>query len=242
MRLTRYFYSLTQKTIERFHKKDSGISIYMFHQVNDKKAEWKDPGVCITESAFKGFIEALEKKSYNFISVDELSAETTYESGKKIALTFDDIFQDAYRNAFPILNKKRIPYCVFITENYVDKPGYITSDELKELAQQPLCTIGYHTKNHKLMRDLRPEEIQDEIDCRHFENKIGRSVQVFAFPYGSVYACSRKSIQMANAYGYLLVFSTIRASCTQKWIKKRFRFIPRINVCENNFRRILENT
>lgn len=231
-----------QKIIEHLHRADLGVNIYMFHQVNDLRKEWQDNSVCITKSGFFDFIEALEEKSYEFISVDELNETNGYGKEKKAVITFDDIFQDAYENAFPILIKKNIPFCVFIAENYIDKPGYITSDELEKLAQESLCTIGYHTKNHAVMRGLQSSEINNELDCHNFECRIGRRIQYFAFPYGSIYACSFKSIKMAIRYKYKLAFSTISISCSEKWLKNKYKFIPRINVNEDNFRHILERT
>lgn len=241
MRILRYYFSFIQKLIEFAHRKDKGLNVLMFHQVSNDIKEWKDSGVCITESGFLHLIEELEKKSYEFISVDKLNEIQDNGDKRAVLLTFDDIFQDAYKNAFPILIKKGIPFCVFIAENYIDQQGYITSDEAAQLARQPLCTIGYHTKSHSIMRKLTDRDIEDELDCRSFESRIGQPVEVFAFPYGSVYACSYKSIRMANRCKYSLVFSTIKAPCTIKWMKKRQKFIPRININENNFRCILKN-
>lgn len=240
IRTPRYFYSMIQKMIECLHRKDLGVNIFMFHQVDDEKKAWNDYNVCITKSGFLRFLEGLEDESCQFISVDALNEIQNHENGKKVVLTFDDIFQDAYKNAFPILIEKNIPFCVFIAENYIDKPGYITSDELEQLSQQPLCTIGYHTKNHGMMRTLSSSEIEYELDCHDFARRIGNRIRYFAFPYGSVYACSLKSIQAAAEQPYALVFSTISTACTKKWMKKKYKFIPRININEDNFRKILE--
>nr|WP_288723690.1 polysaccharide deacetylase family protein [uncultured Sellimonas sp.] len=237
----KYFYSFMQKMIEYRYRKNKGINIYMFHQVNQDRKNWLDSHVCITEESFKKFIYGLKKANTRFLSVKDLGrVKNNLENVPSAVLTFDDIFEDAYKYAFPILKENNIPYCVFITENYIDKKGYITTQELNNLLEEPLCTIGYHSKNHILMRKLSNEKISDEIECCEFEEKIGKKISYFAFPYGSVYACSKKSIKIAKDKNYKLIFSTVSVPCTQLWIEKGKSFIPRINVNEENYEKLLE--
>ena len=141
----RYLYSLIQKCIEKAGKNADGLRIYMFHQVNDNKKTWNDNGVSITKFGFEEFVEVLQAKGCNFLSVEELSIDKA--KSNNVIITFDDIFQDAVDNAIPFLIEKSIPFCVFITENYIDLEKFLSSESLKALINEPLCTIGYHTKN-----------------------------------------------------------------------------------------------
>lgn len=233
----RYLYSLIQKFIERVGKNADGLRVYMLHQVNDNKKEWKDHGVSITKFGFEAFIEALQAKGCNFLSVDDLSIANA--ESNNVIITFDDIFQDAIDNAIPFLIERSIPFCVFISDNYIDSEDFLSSASLKAIADEPLCTIGYHTKNHRLMRSLTEMEVCEEIDCKEFEQLVNRSVPFFSFPYGSVYACTIKSIKKAKST-YKYAFSTLSIPCSKWWLKKIPFFIPRINICEANYKQKLE--
>jgi peptidoglycan/xylan/chitin deacetylase (PgdA/CDA1 family) len=235
----RYFYSGIQKIIEHHYRNKMGVNIYMFHQVNDDKSRWKDHGVCITAEGFSQFIYTLKSKNCTFLSVDDLNLEIA-KTDRAAMITFDDVFEDAYHFAFPLLIENKIPFCVFVSEKLVDTEGYITSEELMELTKESLCTIGFHTKSHLLMRFLTTEQIESEVDCSSLENKIDKDIQYFAFPYGSVYACSQRSIDIIAKGKYLLSFSTIAVPCTPDAIMKHKNFLPRINVNEKNYKILLE--
>lgn len=233
----RYLYSFIQKLIEKTGKNTAGLRIYMFHQINDDKTEWKDRGVSITQSGFKMFIEGLQAKRCHFLALDDLSADKAKPGN--VIITFDDIFQDAVKNAIPFLVERNIPFCIFITENYIDSDGFLTSESLQELLDEPLCTIGFHTKNHKLMRFLTRKEVGEEMECIDFEKLVGRNISFFAFPYGSLYACTIRSILVAKRK-YTFSFSTVSIPCSKRRLKKAPYFVPRINICEANYRRKLE--
>lgn len=228
----RYFYSAIQKTIElKYRQCDKGCRIYMFHQVNDEKKFWKDPSVCITAQGFKKFIDRLMQEQKTFYSIEEL--ETAREG---VCLTFDDVFSDACENAFPYLQEKRIPFCIFVSLQYIGKEGYISERQLQQLKNEPLCTIGYHSNSHRMMRDLKLNEIEEEIDQTRLEQFLGKKCDFFAFPYGSLWACTKKSVQMVTKMKYKMAFSTIAVPCTEGWWRKHRFFLPRINVNEDNYR------
>jgi peptidoglycan/xylan/chitin deacetylase (PgdA/CDA1 family) len=235
----KYFYSGIQKITEHLYRNQKGVNIYMFHQVNDNISKWKDRGVCITVEGFSNFIHALRNRKCDFLSMDELN-QNNLKTDQSVVITFDDIFEDAYKFAFPILIDYKIPFCVFVSEYLVDTENYITGEELDKLSREPLCTIGYHTKNHLLMRLLTTEQVEFEVDCRDFEEKIGKEIKYFAFPYGSVYACSKKSIKIVKKKKYSFSFSTIAVPCTKRNIIKYSSFLPRINVAEENYKTLLE--
>lgn len=233
----RYLYSFIQKVIERTQRNAVGLRIYMFHQINDDRTAWEDKGTSITKSGFETFINGLEDKGCKFLALDDLSVDNA-EPGNVI-LTFDDIFQDAVKNAIPFLIKRNIPFCVFITENYINSGNFLTRESLQKLINEPLCTIGYHTKNHRLMRLLTLKKVREELECKNFEKLIGRNISLFAFPYGSIYACSYRSILEAKSK-YIFAFSTISIPCSKKSVQKMPYFLPRINICEENYKKKLE--
>lgn len=233
----RKVYSLQQKIIEFKYRKATGSAIYMFHQVNDDKNLWIDEDVCITYESFCRFIDTLQSKSIKFYPIEQL--EKYLDDSHAAFITFDDIFADAYENAMSFLEGKGIPYTVFITSNYVDKDPFISQDQLQKLKQSEFCTIGYHTKSHPLMRAIDIEKMKEEITAVHFVDFKSKEMKIFAFPYGSVYACTKESIKFVKKCGYRMGFSTIAVRCSQKWFENNRWFLPRININEKNYTKVL---
>ena len=81
--------------------------------------------------------------------------------------------------------------------------------------------------------------MQDEITYGDFYEDNLQDKKIFAFPYGSIYACTKESILFVQKSGYDMSFSTIAARCNRKWFEKNKWFLPRINVNEKNFIKVI---
>ena len=59
-------------------------------------------------------------------------------------------------------------------------------DELRELAQDPLVTIGAHTKSHFALAKLPEADTRAEIadSVARIERELGRPCRHFSYPYG----------------------------------------------------------
>lgn len=175
------------------------------------------------------FYEIIKKYTNLFISIDDIS------SHNGIVLTFDDVKESVYSYAYPLLKKMKIPFTIFITTNYIDKKGYLSSEQVKELSQDNLCTIGSHMCTHRKTREMSNKEITNEwLESRQIIEKIiGRQIFHAALPYGSVSSCTNKSIRLGLQCGYKTV------STTQSLTYHSGRVIPRF-VYQNNKEFVLE--
>ena len=234
--LRRIYYGIIQRIKKlRYSLRKNNICVLTFHDVYDEKTD--DANLNISTERFKEFIERLKNRNVNFVGINEvLSGDTK----KKCVVTFDDSFEGAVLNAVPILQKLNIPYTLFVSPSLTGKKEYITSEQIERLRNDPLCTIAFHTKNHKYMRFLEIAEVQEEIDCKEFEERYGIKCDYFAFPYGSVYTCSRKNINAVENSKYKAAFSTIFGFASAKSIKKDGYFIPRIGVSDNSYKKVLK--
>lgn len=63
---------------------------------------------------------------------------------------------------------------------------YVTLKELKELAADPLFSIGSHTMSHPYLTQISPQEKKKEIsDSKAYLEKLtGKPVTALAYPYG----------------------------------------------------------
>ena len=115
-----------------------------------------------------------------------------------LAITFDDGFESVYAHAFPVLQEYSFPATVFLVTASCGRPSPWNSQTPK-IGPAPLATwdqiaemacggvdIGSHTLTHPDLTRLRPEEVENEIRSsrRMIEDRLGRLVSSFAYPFG----------------------------------------------------------
>lgn len=138
-----------------------------------------------------------------------------------VAVTFDDGYKSFLVNVLPVLRQNSIPATVFVATGYLGRtPGWIkqgthrdASEELLSgkdivaLVEEGVVGIGSHTVTHRSLSDalLSREEIRLELASskRHLEEILGRSIHLFAFPYG---AYDDRALLFAKEAGYRRVF------------------------------------
>mgnify|MGYP002875706357 CR=1 FL=1 len=105
---------------------------------------------------------------------------------KKILITIDDGFKSFYNEAWPYLKKNQIPFILFVSTKPVGKNGYMTWDEIKEIANSNIGFIGHHSHTHEYLIDMNNTEfIKDiEISTKIFKKKLGYVPQIFSYPFG----------------------------------------------------------
>jgi peptidoglycan/xylan/chitin deacetylase (PgdA/CDA1 family) len=86
----------------------------------------------------------------------------------------------------------------------------MTWSELRELAKDPLVTIGGHTKGHYAIGRLAEAEAREEMvgGARRIEQEIGQPCRHFSFPYGDELAAGPRDFEMAREAGFLTAVTT----------------------------------
>lgn len=86
----------------------------------------------------------------------------------------------------------------------------MTWDEIRDLAQDPLVTIGAHSKSHLALAKLTAEEARAEIadSVARIERELGRPCRHFAFPYGDASAAGPREFAMAQSLGLASAVTT----------------------------------
>jgi peptidoglycan/xylan/chitin deacetylase (PgdA/CDA1 family) len=115
-----------------------------------------------------------------------------------IHLTFDDGYSDNCEQAIPEVIRRGIPCTYFVTlENVLSGQPFEhdlrrgvpippnTLEQLRWMSRQGI-EIGAHTRNHRDMGLVTPENISNEIsDCANeLSGLICQPIRYFAFPYG----------------------------------------------------------
>ena len=203
--------------------------VLMFHSIGGDKDEFN-----ITVDQFENILKRLKEK--NVVRLEEWEAQKDF-----VCLTFDDVPESFYYNAFPLLQQYKLPFTIFVSCSLLDTDGYITTDMLKEMADSELCTVGSHGWSHGYFYELNEKEAREDLESskKHLTSLVGKEVGLFAFPYGSFYACGLKHKHLVSDY-YEYGFGTVAVPITTPSLLPMY-FLPRINVTEENYESIITN-
>lgn len=206
--------------------------IYMLHWIGDEKQDDETEPFRLSVEQFCLFLKWSKKQ--NVIHLKDWEGADNF-----IAITIDDVPENFYINAFPLLKKEEIPFTIFVNVSLLDKEGFITKEQLVEMSQCPLCTIGSHGVNHGEYALLDRTDAMNDLVCskRELEKIIGKPVEMYAFPYGSYYACGYRNKHIAGEI-YKYSFGTIASPITKPSLQRKY-FLPRINVDRNLIHNLL---
>jgi len=212
----------------------SAPSVFLFHEIIENEEEVQSK-FAISRSSFEKFLLRQLTSGYSPLTFETLS-ETILakrKNDRRFMVTFDDIYESVYSRAYPFLKEHDIPFIIFVSTELIDKPNYITINQLLELSADPLCTVGSHGCRHVMFRYLDEQEVEMEMknSKSYLENLTGKKVECFAFPYGRIVECSIRNIRQLSHSDYRFGFSAIKGNLKMQWFCGRF-FLPRINVEE----------
>lgn len=167
------------------------VPILVYHYVEFVKDQ-KDrtrKSLDIIPPVFEEQLRTLVNAGYNFITASELGQ---YLDGirllpkRPIVLTFDDGYEDFYTDVFPLLQKYHVKGTAYIISGAINKPNYMTLDQLKTVAKSGLVEIGAHTIHHPNLDSIPFNEAKVEIEesKKSLERELGITVVSFAYPYG----------------------------------------------------------
>ena len=136
---------------------------------------------------FKNQIEIIENFNAIFINPKNLENELSkVHKTKSILLTIDDGFTSFYKNAWPYLKTKKIPFILFISTREIGKNGYMTWDQIREVQNSKIGIIGNHSHTHDYLVDLSNKKINYDIDqsIKIFKKELGYNPNYFSYPFG----------------------------------------------------------
>lgn len=178
------------------------IPILMYHHVGTPGAnggKW----LYVTPDVFTQQMDYLVGKGYTAVTLPEVVTGllgTSTLPAKPVVITFDDGYRDFHANAYPILRARNLKATVFIITQLMEGVDYLTWEQLRELAGNPLITIGDHTLDHRSLVKMTEEELRNEIinSKNILEANLGRQINVFAYPFGTGNAQASKTLSEAG--------------------------------------------
>ncbi len=104
-------------------------------------------------------------------------------------------------------------------------------DQLNILSKEPLATIGAHTMNHLLLKELPVEIAKEEIYSGRsiLVEKLGVKVHHFAYPFGGKAAAGSREFQLVREAGFKTATTTRQANIFPEH-KAHMECLPRLDM------------
>lgn len=183
----------------------SGATLLIYHRVGGGTSDELD----VTTSVFEHQLDVLS--SHDVVSLDDaLDRLDAGDASPSFVLTFDDGFADVFHHAWPLLLERALPFTIYLASAYTAKPMRwegstakgaaglgLSWNQLAQMVESGLCTVGNHTHHHVRPEELTPAEVDacnDEVIAR-----LGVRPRHFTYPWGVV------------------------VPATEPWLRERFR-------------------
>ena len=182
------------------------IPIIMYHRIDDRAATSK---LSVTPESFKRQMSFLKRHNYNVVRLEDLpdilgSGKIPY---KTIAITFDDGYENNYKNAYPVLMQLGLPATIFISPGLIGRERFLTWNQVVEMSGSGVISIGSHTMSHAYLPDLPQQYLDREIfdSKRSIESHTRREADSFSYPVGGFNEHTRDKVIKA---GYKIAVAT----------------------------------
>ena len=166
---------------------DRSVVILMYHRFGEDSY----PSTNIRMDQFQAHLNELERGEYNVMPVPEIVdalANNQTLPDRTIGITIDDAFLSVYRHAYPLLKDRDFPFTVFVSTGAISETAgsYMSWDQLRDMADNRLVTLGNHLVSHSSAITLSEEELRREINQAQItlREQIGVSPGLFSYPYG----------------------------------------------------------
>lgn len=202
----RYFPHQTQRAV-----------ILMYHSIDANPLF-----MTVATNVFEAQVQYLKTLQFNVVSLDTLAHYIEIKSipKKTVILTFDDGYQDNYKNAFPILRKYSIPATIFVTTgDTADKPDpqfkgikKLSTDEFIAMEKSGLVSIEPHSVTHPKFTHLQAADMEREITSskQFLDTLLHKNCQHFAYPKGYHNEMSKTILRRVGIrYGYTVQSGTV---------------------------------
>ena len=175
--------SNSQEDNSKYYSGDNGVLSIMYHRFNENKY----PSTNIRMNIFAKQMDLIKSLGYKFYNPKKFLDEFEIpKKEKKILLTIDDGFKSFYNEAWPYLKKNKIPFILFISTEPVGKNGYMNWEEIREINNSEIGSVGHHSHTHEYLIDMSESEFIKDIETatRIFKEKLGYVPPIFSYPFG----------------------------------------------------------
>jgi len=136
------------------------ILVLTYHKVQE--AAGRDNGFyTVTRERLEQQLERLAQRGLEALTPDRLLEPRTLSSPASL-LTFDDGTRGHFEVVLPILARHARRAIFFVPTAKLDRPGYLTRQQLREISQAG-HTIGLHSHEHRRLDRMREPEVREQM-------------------------------------------------------------------------------
>jgi len=146
-----------------------------------------------------------------------------------VALTFDDGLKEHHAVAARVLDDLGLPGTFFVPTGALDLEGeaavafsrhglrrsrkfdFMSTRDLRDLAENPLFDLGGHTQSHPDLGETDDFAAEIVEPKQALERLTGKPVRWFAYPFGSPFHLSARSVDAIRLAGYETAFTIVPA-------------------------------
>ncbi len=187
----------------------SSAVILQYHHVSHDTP----PDTSVTPEQFIQHLNWLEKEDFSILAlpdiVETLKKGKSFTQDKVVGISFDDAGLSVCDTAWPILQKRQLPFTVFINTEPVEKNyrSQCSWKALKRMAESGLMTVANHTHRHlhmisaEVSQNPDPSLTRQEITVAQdlLKSRLGQVSHLFAYPYGEY---NRALAELVTELGY----------------------------------------
>ena len=169
----------------------------MYHRFDESKY----PSTNIQLDVFKEQIKIIESENIKFVDPKKFKELlNNNKKERKVLLTIDDGLLSFYKNAWPILKQKEIPFILFVNTREVGSFNYMDWDQIKDVSNSEFVTIGNHSHSHEYLVEETPEKIKKDLKTskKLFKKNLGKNSKFFSYPFGEYSSIFKEIVKELN--------------------------------------------
>jgi peptidoglycan/xylan/chitin deacetylase (PgdA/CDA1 family) len=187
--------------------------VLMYHRIGEVPLPDREPQeemYAVAPGTFEAHLELLTHSRCSVVGPTAIAAgllEGAALPTRPTLLTFDDGNATDHSHVLPALLRRGLRAIFFITPTRIGKPGFMSWDEVRELARAGMA-VGAHGLEHSALSDLSEPELKRQLQetRRLIEANLGRAPETMSLPGG---AGGRREVEAARAAGFRLVMGSV---------------------------------
>ncbi|MEP7252721.1 MAG: polysaccharide deacetylase family protein [Ginsengibacter sp.] len=185
------------------------VPVLCYHHIREAKQGQSESmkSYSVTPAQFAEQMKALKDSGYESVLPDQLYEYLVHDGpmpAKPVMLTFDDTDEEQFSIGETEMQKYGFKGVYFIMTISINRPRYMSKDQLKQLADDG-NVVEAHTWDHHMVTKYKDADwdIQLVKPTKQIEGITGKSVKYFAYPFG---LWNQAAIPELKSRGYKMAF------------------------------------
>ena len=186
------------------------VPVLCYHHIREAKPGQSESfkSYSVSPNQFAELMKALKDSGYQTILPNELYNYLLHDGplpDKPIMLTFDDTDEEQFSIAWPEMKKYGFKGVYFIMTVSLNRPRYMTTDQLKQLSAEGNA-VEAHTWDHHRVTKYQGEDWDKQLmqPKKKIEEITGKTANYFAYPFG---LWNRAAFPELSKAGYKMAFT-----------------------------------